>query len=78
MNNGQIATLEQALKGTRKTMLDACKQMGIDLPDDDSVAKLYVSQCSMCSIWGTKRLMIQDLDGFEVCRVCDDAATLRF
>jgi len=78
MNSEQLAAVEKALKGTRETMLDVCRNLGIGLPDEDAVAKLYVSQCSMCSIWGMKRLMLQDLDGFEVCSVCDDVETIRF
>lgn len=78
MKSEQIASVEKALKGTRETMLDVCRNLGIDLPDEDAMAKLYVSQCSMCSIWGTKRLMLRDPDGFEVCSVCDDVETIRF
>ena len=61
--------LTKALTGTRKTLTQACRELGIDIEDiDDSILTDQVMTCSHCDIWGTNH--IEDKYENPVCTLC--------
>jgi hypothetical protein len=61
--------LTKSLSGTRKTLTQACRDVGVDIDDvDDGLLSTFVSQCSHCDIWGT--VHVEDKDENPVCVLC--------
>lgn len=61
--------LAKSLTGSRKTLTQACFDVGVDIEDiDDSLLSEAVLECSHCSIWGTTHK--EDSEGFPVCVLC--------
>ena len=59
---------------TRDSLYDVCEELGIDVPEEDSLKCL---QCSQCSIWRAKGNFMFD-EGMPVCDFCQDLQLLRF
>ena len=76
MTEEQLRVLEKALKGTHKNLYDVCYELGIEVPDEDTIATLQYEQCSHCNIWSS--VMYIDDDGFSICPVCQDLETYKF
>lgn len=51
----------------KTTLLEACKEYGIDL---DSAPLDTLETCSSCSIWFKSVELVVDLDGNPICKVC--------
>ena len=67
--NQMYKRLTNKLKGSRKTLTEACQDAGIDIEDvDDYLLEQYCKECSHCGIWGTEHKT--DSDQFPVCRLC--------
>ena len=67
--NQTYKRLTNKLKGSRKTLTEACYDAGIDIEDiDDYLLEQYCKECSHCGIWGTDHKT--DQDEFPVCRIC--------
>lgn len=65
----QYRKLVKNLSGTRKTLMQACRDVDIDLDEvDDYFLDKVVSQCSHCDIWGTQHK--PDLDQNPICGLC--------
>ena len=62
--------LEDVLKGTRRTLGDACEELDIDIP-----AHIDLDCCSNCGVWGNN---FPTVDKLPVCPFCDSMDTLRF
>lgn len=61
--------LTRLLSGSRKTLMDACREIGVDIEDvDDYLLEQHVQECSHCGIWGTTHR--RDEDEFPVCQLC--------
>ena len=65
MNNKQLV---KRLYKTRKTLLEVCQELGLDI---DSAEYYPLDQCSNCSIWFKFTELEPDLDGNPICKVCD-------
>lgn len=62
--------LTKHLNKTRKSIVDVCRDLGIDLDDvEDYYLDKHIMQCSHCDIWGTDH--IADLDENPICLVCE-------
>lgn len=62
--------LAKALNGTRKTLSQACRDLGIDMDNvEDELLQNTIDQCSHCNIWSHK--LIEDLDGMPICTLCE-------
>lgn len=61
--------LEAYLVRTRKTITQACKELGIDSREVDA-DMLLIAQCSHCSVWNKN--LITDLDQNPICVYCRD------
>lgn len=59
--------LESVLYNTRKTVLEACHELGYNYALDDEIGLLC---CTSCGIW--QKYMCEDLDGNDICKVCYD------
>ena len=67
--NPTYKRLAKNLSGTRKTLVEICNELNLDIDIiDDSLLSEYVSECSHCDIWGTTHRL--DEDGFPVCALC--------
>lgn len=61
--------LVKNLSGTRKTLMQACRDVDIELEEvDDSILDKAILQCSHCDIWGTQHK--PDLDHNPICGLC--------
>lgn len=61
--------LARRLNKTRKTLSEACVELGIDIDDvDDFDLDQHIQECSHCGVWGDKHK--EDEDGFLVCPLC--------
>lgn len=61
--------LAKQLKGTRKTLTQACRDADVDIEDvDDYYLGKVVSQCTHCDIWGSQHK--PDLDDNPICGLC--------
>jgi hypothetical protein len=68
--NQKYLRLAKALKGTRNTLVQTCRDLNIDIDDvQDDLLQNAVDQCSHCNIWSDR--LIEDLDGMPICRVCE-------
>ena len=59
--------LESTLYRSRRTLLDVCREMGLDI---DTVELKELETCSSCSIWRKTRELKDDLDGNPICPEC--------
>ena len=67
--NQTYRRLTKALSGTRKTLTEACQDIGIHINDvDDYLLEQHCLECSHCGIWGTNHRL--DNDEFPVCQLC--------
>jgi hypothetical protein len=60
--------LEITLYKTRKSVLDACTEIGYN---NVSEIEIRLKQCNCCGIW--LKTMKLDLDGNDICDYCLDA-----
>lgn len=61
--------LAKQLNKTRKTLTQACNELGIDIDDvEDEYLQAAIDQCSHCNIWSTT--LDDDEDGNLVCDLC--------
>jgi hypothetical protein len=61
--------LAKNLSGTRKTLVQICRELDIDIDNiEDDMLCEYVNECSHCDIWGTTHR--RDEDDFPVCVLC--------
>lgn len=68
--NPQYRKLAKTLKGTRKTLTEACREHNLDIDDvDDYYLQQAIDQCSHCNIWSTA--LVDDLDGNPICGICE-------
>lgn len=63
--------LEQTLLGTRKTLVDSCKELGYTLSCVEE-HNLMAGQCSSCLVWHRSSNLIDDLDMNPICKYCED------
>jgi hypothetical protein len=64
--------LDRALYKTRKTLLDVCRDLGLEyvLDSRESQTGLTLDQCNSCGIWLRPAQLIPDQDGLPICRDC--------
>lgn len=62
-----MSPLERALYKTRKTVLAAATDSGIEYILD---AEIGLEQCADCGIWLKPSELIPDLDGQGICKDC--------
>lgn len=68
-DTNQYKRLAKRLDRTRKTLSEACQELGIDIDYvDDFDLEQHITECSHCGIWGTEHK--QDDDKFAVCKLC--------
>ena len=68
-DTNQYKRLAKKLDRTRKTLTEACKELGIDIDFvDDFDLEQHIQECSHCGIWGIDHR--RDSDDFPVCRLC--------
>ena len=61
--------LAKNLVGTRKTLTQACLDVGVDIEDiDDGMLSEAVLECAHCGVWGSNHQ--EDVEGFPVCNLC--------
>jgi hypothetical protein len=73
--NPDYARLAKYLTKTRKSLIDACNELDIDIDYiDDTLLQEKIDQCSHCNIWS--RQLIADLDDNLVCPLCAQLAGL--
>ena len=61
--------LVKNLSGTRKTLMQACRDVDMDLEEvNDYYLDKVILQCSHCDIWGTQHK--PDLDHNPICGLC--------
>ena len=66
----QYRRLAKALNGTRKTLSQVCRDLGIDMDNvEDELLQRAIDQCSHCNVWSNK--LIEDLDGMPICTLCE-------
>lgn len=65
--------LDLALYKTRKNVLEACIESGIeyDLNSQESQRHLNLDQCADCGIWLKPEELKPDLDGNGICPDCE-------
>jgi hypothetical protein len=69
MTDPQYKRLAKHLTKTRKTLYQACRDLGIDIEYVDYYEfDKYCLQCTHCDIWGTTH--IPDLDDNPICATC--------
>lgn len=61
-----MTPLESALNRTRKTILEVCRELGIEYTD----SLPNIDQCNSCGIWLKKSKLIPDLDKNPICNEC--------
>lgn len=64
-------SLANSLRGTRKTLVEVCKELGIDFESIDH-HNLLVGQCCSCRVWHRSIQLINDLDDNPICHYCED------
>jgi hypothetical protein len=69
-----LLALSDRLLGTRDNLIDACNELGLEVPDEKD---LSVRQCANCSIWKGFRYFIV-ADDIPVCDFCTDMNLMRF
>jgi len=57
--------LELTLYNTRKSVFEACRELGYNYSLDDEI---NLFNCTSCGIW--LKYMTEDLDGNNICKVC--------
>ena len=61
--------LTKRLHKTRKTLSEACYELGIAIDDvDDFLLEQHIQECSHCGVWGVDHR--SDADDFPVCKLC--------
>jgi hypothetical protein len=69
MTDPQYKRLAKHLTKTRKTIYQACEDIGLDVDSVDYYDfDKYCKQCTHCDIWGTNH--VQDLDDNPICTLC--------
>ena len=69
MTDPQYKRLAKHLNKTRKTIYQACEDIGLDVDSLDYYDfDKYCKQCTHCDIWGTDHK--PDLDDNPICTVC--------
>lgn len=58
---------ENHLYRKKKTLLEVCNELGIDVSD---FPLENLETCSSCSIWYKSTELILDLDSNPICKVC--------
>lgn len=71
----EMHILELGLLKTRKTVWEACKDLGID-PEDIDTELLTTAQCSHCNVWHYEYRLKEDLDGSPICSYCESLVGL--
>ena len=59
--------LERTLYKTRKTVLEACREIDVQYPPEDDIG---LESCSCCGVWLIS--MKRDLDSSPICDICLD------
>lgn len=59
--------IEEYLVRSRKTVVQACEELDIDI---ENVKIDNIDQCSSCSIWLKLNQLKEDLDGNPICIHC--------
>jgi hypothetical protein len=62
-----MTPLERTLYKTHKSILEACREIGIEYILD---SEIVLTQCADCGIWLFPKELIKDLDGQGICRDC--------
>jgi multimeric flavodoxin WrbA len=69
MIDHQYKRLAKHLTKTRKTLQQACRELGIDVEEVDYYDfDKHCCQCTHCDIWGTDHK--PDLDANPICTLC--------
>lgn len=63
--------LEDSLLGTRRALVNACRDLDIDIEDIDT-HNLMCMQCSSCFVWHRSSNIIDDLDMNPICKYCEE------
>lgn len=59
--------IEKYLLRSRKTLVQACTDLDVDI---ESVNINHIEQCSSCSIWLKIEQLKEDLDKNPICKEC--------
>lgn len=59
--------VERTLHRTRKTLMEACIEAGVEF---DPGLVTNIQECSNCSIWHKISELIPDLDNNPICKNC--------
>lgn len=76
MRNSSYLTvdkLEANLLGTKDSLYKVCKELGIDVPDEE---ELCISNCTHCGVWNYNYKLKEDLDGNPICKYCEQLVGL--
>ena len=63
-------SLTEYLRGTRKTLLEACRYLEIDIEEVDQHNLLIGQRCS-CRVWHRTIQLIDDSDNNPICHYCE-------
>lgn len=68
----EVQKLVKALTNTRKTIKNACTEIGIEykLFHNEREVNNIIDQCSMCNHWRPVNTLEHDAEGFPTCKVC--------
>lgn len=69
MTDDQIKELEEYVRNSSKTLLQACNYLGFEMPAS-GISLTNYTQCSQCDIWTGNKKLLKDSDGMPICRVC--------
>lgn len=62
-----MTPLDHALFNTRKSILDAVAETGVEYTQESDIS---LEQCACCGVW--LKTFEKDLDGLNICKICLD------